>query len=456
MFTLPVSTSALAGWPMLYGTAAMAVLWLATRLFALWPTGVDVPLIWPALLAASLLSWTQALTWMPYGLPGLRVIVAVLWLGLIDAVALLALNFKAPEPVMLAILAPHIPLAYFASRFAIARARRGDVPDWRGLFVRLGQIADVRSRRRAHFPSPARAQLWFEWRRYGRSLPALVAILLPFELAMLFIVRDTPALVFDMLVGVLLTPPIMAAFVAATERRSSSPARNSYGVTPFIATRPLTTAALVAARLKMTIWSTLAAWLLVLVAIPVALIWSDTWPVVIQHLHRLSDHIGTPRAVALVLLIFSAAIVSTWKQLVQSLYIGLSGRAWAVKASVFVTLVFLSVLGPVLQWIVDNPRVEGVLWDDARWTLALLVCIKMFAAVWVVTRLWRSGLLSDRALITGAACWTAAVLALYGVLAWFLFAPHMAGYFLVCVAILAVPLVRLSATPLALEWNRHR
>ena len=32
MFTLPVTTAALAGWPMLYGTAAMAILWLATRL----------------------------------------------------------------------------------------------------------------------------------------------------------------------------------------------------------------------------------------------------------------------------------------------------------------------------------------------------------------------------------------------------------------------------------------
>ncbi len=43
MFTLPVTTAALAGWPMLYGTAAMASLWLATRLFALWPSGIDVP-----------------------------------------------------------------------------------------------------------------------------------------------------------------------------------------------------------------------------------------------------------------------------------------------------------------------------------------------------------------------------------------------------------------------------
>src|SRR5215208_3864330 len=115
MFTLPVTTAALAGWPMLYGTAAMMILWLATRLFALWPSGIEVPSVWPALLAASLLAWTQALTWMAYPLPGLRIIVTVLWLGTIDGIALLALSFKADEFLMLGILSPQIPLAYLAA-----------------------------------------------------------------------------------------------------------------------------------------------------------------------------------------------------------------------------------------------------------------------------------------------------------------------------------------------------
>jgi len=48
-----------------------------------WPSGVHVPVIWPALLAASLLAWTQALTWMSYPLRGLRVIITVLWLTVI-------------------------------------------------------------------------------------------------------------------------------------------------------------------------------------------------------------------------------------------------------------------------------------------------------------------------------------------------------------------------------------
>src|SRR5207253_3836433 len=156
MFTLPVTTAALAGLPMLYGTTAMAILWSGTRLFALWPSDVAVPVIWPALLAASLLAWTQALTWMSYPLRGLRVIITVLWLALIDAIVMVALNQKASEPVMLAMLAPHFPLAYFAARFAVARARRGDVPDWRRMFTRVGKTAA-----RDPFRSAARAQAWF-------------------------------------------------------------------------------------------------------------------------------------------------------------------------------------------------------------------------------------------------------------------------------------------------------
>src|SRR4029453_8146242 len=92
LFTLPVTSAALAGWPMLYGTVGISLLWLATRSFGVWPSAFDVPVIWPGLLAASLLAWTQALTWMPYPLPGMRVIVTVLWLMAIDAIVLVAIE----------------------------------------------------------------------------------------------------------------------------------------------------------------------------------------------------------------------------------------------------------------------------------------------------------------------------------------------------------------------------
>src|SRR6266446_10362471 len=52
-FTLPVTTGALAGLPMLYGIAAVTLLWFATRFLSVWPSGVHVPIFWPALLASS-------------------------------------------------------------------------------------------------------------------------------------------------------------------------------------------------------------------------------------------------------------------------------------------------------------------------------------------------------------------------------------------------------------------
>jgi hypothetical protein len=458
IFTMPASTSALAGWPMLYGALTMAIFWLAIRLLAVWPSGFAAPWVWPALLAAVMLCWTQALTWMPYGLPGLRIIVTVLWLSVIDTIVLLALHFEAREAVMLAILAPQVPLGYFAARFAVARARRGVVPDWRGAFTWFGRIAKAMAggRRRDSFTSPAGAQVWFEWRRHGRSLPVLVGILLPFELALLFAAGDAPVLVFVILLGVLLTPPFMAVFVAATVRKASADVSDSYGVTPFLATRPLTSPALIAAKLKMAILSTLAAWLLVFIAIPTALALSDTWPMVMDKGRDAIEFMGTPRTIVLLLVIILGFMASTWKQLVQTLYIGLTGRDWIVKSNVFLTLVFVSALGPVADWVISNGRVRAALWDAIPWILAVLVAVKMSAAIWVAVRLYGSRLLSDRRLVVGAAIWCVTVLALYGVFAWFLSTPFFPHYLLVLVAILAIPLARLSAAPLVLAWNRHR
>jgi hypothetical protein len=459
MFTQPVTTATLAGLPMLYGTLAMMILWLVTRLFALWPTGIEVPSVWPALLLASLLAWTQALTWMPYPLPGLRIIVTVLWLGTSDTIALLALHFNARESLMLGILAPQIPLAYIVARFAVARARRGDVPDWRRGFASLGQFARVLSRRRDHFQSPASAQAWFEWRRHGGSLPTWVGILLPFELILLWAAGNATGLVFTILLAALVTPPFVAAFVAPAFSKSSpnggGGGGTSYGMTPFIATRPLSNAELIAAKLKMAMWSTIAAWLLVLVAIPIALKLSGTAAVVLDRWRRVSEIVGTPRAVVVLLLILSACIASTWKHLVQSMYIGLTGRAALIKGSVLLVLGFFFLFGPFAEWIIDSRRL-GEVWSALPLIFAILVSLKMIAATWVAVRLYRGRLFSDRALLIGAACWSVAVFALYGVLVWLLDTPHIPHYLLMLLAIMAIPLARLSAAPLALAWNRHR
>ena len=455
MFTRPVTAGALAGLPLLYGTIAMIVLWLVTRLLALWPAGIVIPWAWPGLLLASLLAWTQALTWMAYPLTGLRIIAAVLVLGTIDASGLLALHFNVRESVMLAILAPQIPLAYVVARFAVARARRGDVPDWGGALRRVTRVADVVWHRRENFASAASAQAWFEWRRHGRSLPTWVAILLPCELVLLWVAGDSTSLIVEILLSVLLTPAFMATFAAAEVSKSNQDASDAYGVSPFIATRPLTNAELVAAKLKMAVWSTIAAWVVVLGAVPLALKFSGTDAVVLEHWRHFIAIVGTSRAFVLLLLVLWWFIALTWTQLVQSLYIGLTGRGAVIKGSVVLMLGFFFLFGPFAEWIVETQRL-GRIWSALPQIFTILVSVKMIAVILIGVRLYERRLLSDRALVIGAAFWSIAVFGLDGVLVWWFDAPHMPRYVLMLVAILGIPLTRLSAAPLALAWNRHR
>jgi hypothetical protein len=439
MFTMPVTTSALAGWPMLYGSIAMALLWLATRLIAVWPAGVDVPLLWPMLLGPAALAWTQALTWMPYPLPGLRAVVSMLWLTVIDAIVIVALEFDVSEPVMLALLAPHVPLAFLVARFAVTRARRGEVPSWH-----LLESGDPGRR----FPTPlTHPQTWFEWRQYGLSLPIMVAIVVPLELALLFAFPDTPVIVFEILTVALLSPPFLATFVAATV---------GSGLTTFLATRPVTNASLIAAKLRVTMRSTLVAWAIVAVAIPLALRWSGSMPVVTDFASRLVEILGVPRAIVLALLVLAMFVVSTWKRLVQSLCIGMTGREWAIKGSVFLSLTLLAIAFPFVLWLLGNRVAIFVLLRALPEILAVFVVLKLVAAAWIAVRLRRARLLTDRTLVLGAACWCATVLAIAALLFWVLPAMLVRGYFLGMVAILFVPLTRLAAAPLAVGWSRHR
>src|SRR5258706_2096570 len=76
MFVLPVQTSTLAAWPMLFGTAASVSLWIVALLLAQASGGVQgtaqLPWIWPALAIAAFLAWMQAVTMLSYPLPGMR------------------------------------------------------------------------------------------------------------------------------------------------------------------------------------------------------------------------------------------------------------------------------------------------------------------------------------------------------------------------------------------------
>jgi hypothetical protein len=454
LFTLPVPTAELARWPMVYGGAAMIALFLGATVLGRWALGMQVPVLWPPVMAAVVLAWTQALTWMPYGLRGMRVIAATSVLIALDTFVLTAIHLKLSEAALLALLLPQLPIAYLVACYALSRARRGVVPDW-SVFsrARVAGAGEIRSA----FRSPARAQFWFEWRRHGRSLPLLVAMVLPFELLLFFVGGyGSRRFVYWVTVMILATPIVLAAFAATTISKANPFAREAYGVSPFLATRPLSSAALIAAKLKMAWWSTALTWVLMLIVAPVGIAWSGAGSVLIDLVQRTTHTVGVPRAMVLIALIFGILVMLTWVMLVQSLYLGLTGRVWIIKSSGFVVLVVFSLMGPALQWFINSAPAERWLWDNWPMLLGALVVVKTVASVWVATRLQRRRLLTDQRLLQLATSWFAVVAVLYGTCVWWIDSPLVPRYVFAMIATLLVPFARLAAAPLALAMNRHQ
>jgi hypothetical protein len=299
----------------------------------------------------------------------------------------------------------------------------------------------------AGFASPSRAQLWFEWRQHGWTLPAMVGMVVPAELLLLFIPSSngSPTVLLT-LFFVIVTPVLLATFAAGALATPMS----------FAAIRPLTTASLVAAKLKMSILSTLAAWAVLLALVALALEWSGRADAVIQRALAVMEVTGPVRFATVAVLLIGAAIAVTWTHLVQSLCIGLSGRPWLIRSTVLVALTSLVALGPALDWLWHRADVLSAIWHRLPWILAALVLVKATAASAIAARLQRRRLLTDRALIGAALCWFITVAALYGVQVWLAASPLVPRYYLAVWAILPVPLARIAAAPLALAWSRHR
>src|SRR5262249_25336961 len=111
MFTLPVHTVTLVGWPMLHGAAAVALTWFALAVGVLRACGIEAPSWQLALITASVLAWCQAITWSPCGSSWLKAILAILGLSIIVAGPIVVLHFDVPLGVLPVIPAVFLPLS---------------------------------------------------------------------------------------------------------------------------------------------------------------------------------------------------------------------------------------------------------------------------------------------------------------------------------------------------------
>jgi hypothetical protein len=444
MFVRPVRTRALVAWPMLWGSLALAGIWLFVALLIVRPMGHSVPLVWPIAAAAAGLTMLQALSWLPLEQAWLRHVLAVPLMAMLGAGAALAAVLEVPEPIATAAFLALVPLHYAGALCGVAAARRGDAFDWQVWNRFVGWIAAWRKPAEHPFRSARRAQFWFECRAHGWFLPLCTILIVGLMLLVPLAGRSDTQLPWKLLPMVLLMPVLMATMMGPQAGSASF---------PFLALRPIATATLVRGKIQMALASVLVAYVPVLLGVLLLF----TWPGFVDAAFEAARAAGAAKTAAVVLAALVVPVLLTWKGLVESLWLGLLGREWLVNAFAFAAAGLIGCATLFGLWLAFHPEVKPLLWSLVPWGVGLLVILKAIVAATVLRGLV-VGVRLVRATTAGLllAGWAAIVAGLC-LFAWWRLPPGIVSPSMVVAAIvLAIPFSRVAGAPLALDWNRHR
>jgi hypothetical protein len=460
LFVLPVRTWVLVAGPMLQGMAAAVLLWLAWDRLVLRPSGVETPMWWAALLAA-VVAVSQALVWVPFGVPWLRLPVAVAVLVVLVRIQLVltlaGVTFADPDSegrLLTGFALALIPAAFLAAWAGVARARHGDTSDWSRVIQRLRVPRTAAYRERPPFASAFRSQVWYEWRSRGRGFVIAVAGTVAVILALAALTRWQVGWHLADNAIFLSVPFVIASFWGFHAGESGGSIRSPQ-LTAFAATRPMGAAAMVGAKFRAAGLASLAAWGLVLAVTLAWASWGDGWDELRRLWERLVAQFGEERAAGFCTAHAVGFVLLTWRMLVVPLWSGLTGRAWVGMAQAgLVMLIVFQGLYEMALWQDENHR-ERLL-DVLRWGAVVLLAAKLAVAGLALWELHRRGELTGRAAAWVMLGWVALVAALFGLLAWVIPSDMIRPGWLAVAVALMVPLARLTVAPLALAWNRHR
>jgi hypothetical protein len=251
--------------------------------------------------------------------------------------------------------------------------------------------------------------------------------------------------------------PVGFAGMAGTVIGKHNPwVRDFYGVPSFIASRPVTTAALVGAILRSATRATLSAWAVAAAMIVAAVFLSGADDPLGVLFRRWLDARPPGEVAATLIAAAALLVIVTWKRLAENLLIGLTGREWVIKGSLFGGL-FLGFSGLTFGlWLLISPHHHQTARDVFPWLLGIAVGLKFAAGAAVARGLVRKRLVPGRTLAALAAAWLAVFAGLAGLLLWVIPSDIASPQVVAGVVVLLLPLVRVSMMPLALDWSRHR
>ena len=454
-FVLPVSNWTLTCWPAIGGAAALLISWLILAAGVWRPCGYETPLWWPGAAAAALLGMSQAIGWTPFSHHWLRFVVAIVTCGTITAVGAAAAGlFDADERLLLGGFAAVWTLFVAAAYVGVGRSRRGEPVSWRWLDRIGSRFATSRRAARGAFRSPLRAQLWFEMRRHGWMLPTFLATILVCFVPILLVPNGQALPAWKILAMIASLPPLLAGIVALGFGKSDAVQRGTV-MPQFMATRPISCARFIAAKMLAAALSVLISCGLVLVVLLPWLLRSGTQ----QSLSILWQGVPTWKVVTMGTLAVVYWVAFTWRQLAGSIWVALTGRDCVGVVNSFAFSLFLMAAAAVGVWLSLYPESYQKLLVFVPWCMAVMLIAKIAAGSWCAQQLMLRGLLSPHTVGLLLAVWCAAVAISCGVIFWLTPGDLWARVSLVqvvCGVVLTAPFARLAGTPLALSFNRHR
>ncbi|MBN1910941.1 MAG: hypothetical protein JW818_14440 [Pirellulales bacterium] len=485
MFTQPRTTCALVGWPMLYGTCAIALMWVAVVQLVFRPGGFVVPRLWPALILATTMAWFQALAWRPFALPWMRLVVATGATIAATALVAIAIASGCSANAITMGLAATIPLAYVTAVRGLSRARRGDEPDWRWLWERTRHAARECTRcvptfaavgtwlssrakyitcgfvgQPPSFPSAEQAQVWYETRRNAIGTWVLTVLGVLLASVMVIFSQFNPMLAPESPLRsplLLLLVPLWVAPVTGGLFGRCGPNAKNVALTAFLGTRPLTSKTLVAAKFRAATRAGLVALAITLVACLILMTALNGWATLAAQWRFVTGDMSPVQRAALpVVAGLVLVILGVWKPLLVNMCIGLTGRRWLISTAAGGFGVVLAIVCFVAGWLHAHSDYHDFGLATLPWVLGAVAAFKLVLGAWTLSALHRHRVFEPRWIILLPVVWLAAVLTLVGLARWYLPSPWAPWQFLLSIVILFVPLVRLAAAPLALAWNRHR
>jgi hypothetical protein len=487
LFTLPVSTWTLVGAPMLFGILTIGLVYIAWAGFAL--SDQELPLTWPLLYLGVGMICYQCILWSMARFRITRIIVLG-YAGALFAMGWMAFRAgggaassldwdlsDATRRMLLWMLVAMGVVAYGVARIAVDVQRRGGMGGWRfgqwtkaaaevdlarvgndeGRGKPMAREADSRQRRRFH--SSSDAQFWFEWRRHGKLLPlATAGVLFMIMIPAPFFSPISSGMTALALCWIAATP-LLIAFVLGRGMGKPDLWSGDSGGSLFLSTRPLNNTQWIGAKMKMGAAAALASWGLVVVATSGWLwLWCDRellqrgWTMLAQSCPPIQRY----GSVAVAFLIL---VLLTFRFLVGSLYIGLSGKSWLMNLAacgVF-SAMFGGMFGAIalsqgsidFRWVVERPRALTA-------GLGILFAIKLAVAWALAWRGCRQGWLTWGAARRYAVFWMVATGVLVGGVWSFPLVDERWKWVLVALVVFIVPVLRVALAPMMLAGSFRR